>query len=80
MKMNHYSTKDLSVASFLYASGKKLIHLNKDNGRTWFLFDNRNSCEQLVRSFWAKEALVNAKEYSDSIRTLKELIFNEQGI
>lgn len=71
-----YSTKDLSEASFLYASGKKLTKLHKDGKRVWFIFDDRLSCEKLVNAFWSKEAVVNAKEYSDAIRTLKDLIFN----
>lgn len=78
MKMeNCYRTKDLSEASFLYASGKKLIRLDKDNVKIWFIFEDKLSCENLSNSFWRKEALINAKEFADGIRTLKDLIFNK---
>jgi len=72
-----YSTRDLSEASFLYASGIKLIRLNKDNDRFWFVFEDKNLCGQLTDSFWRKEASVNAKEYADALRTMKDLIFNQ---
>jgi len=31
----------------------------------------------MVNSYWRKEASVNAKEFADAIRTLKDLIFNK---
>ena len=71
-----YQTKDLYLASFLYASGKKLIKLDEDNEKSWFVFEDKDLCEQLTGSFWRKEASVNAKEYADALRTLKDLIFN----
>ena len=74
---NTYHTKDLAEASFLYASGKKFVHLEEDKGRFWFVFDDKTSCEELTNSFWRKEAVVNAKEYADALRTLKDLIFNK---
>ena len=73
-----YRTKDLAEASFLYASNKKLIQLEKDGSKFWFIFADRVSCEKLADSFWGKEATVNAKEFADGIRTLKDLIFNKE--
>lgn len=75
---NYYRTKDLSEASLLYASGKKFIQLEENNGRFYFIFEDESSCEELSNSFWRKEAVVNAKEFSDAIRTLKDLIFNRE--
>ena len=78
MKMNnHYSTKDLSESAFLYSSGKKLAKLDRTDGKVWFVFEDKISCEELSNSFWRKDALVNAKEFADAIRTLKGLIFNK---
>jgi len=76
MNITNYRTKDLAVASFLYAFNKKLNQLKNDNGKYWFIFEDRLSCEKLVNTFWRKEAMVNAKDYADSIRTLKDMIFN----
>ena len=77
MNMNDtYRTKDLSEASFLYASGSKLIKTDNENGKVWFIFFDKAYCEKLANSFWSREATVNAKEFADAIRTLKDLIFN----
>jgi len=75
---NTYRTPDLSEASFLYASGQKLLGLEDDHSRFWFVFEDKSTCERLTNLFWQKEATVNAKELCDSIRTLKDLIFNRE--
>jgi hypothetical protein len=76
---NTHHTKDLAEAAFLYASGRKLAELKKDSGKYWFVFDDRKTCQALVDSYWRKDASVNAKEYADAFRSLKDLIFNKKG-
>ena len=76
MKSN-FRTKDLSEASLLYASGKKLQHPQHENGKVWFVFEDKASCEEIVHTYWRREAVINAKDYADAIRTLKDLIFNK---
>ena len=74
-----YRTKDIALGAFLYASGKKLIDLKNDNGRSWFVFEDRISCQNLADMFWRKEAMINAKDFADSMRTLKDLIFSRES-
>ena len=76
---NVLRTRDLAEASFLYASGVKLIQLDNDNGRFWFVFEDKVLCEQLTDSFWRKEAMVDAKTYAEASRSLKDLIFSKNG-
>jgi len=78
---NAYRTKDLAEASFLYASHQKLIRLEEDNnGRYWFIFGDKGQCEELVNQYWRREATVNAKEFADAFRSLKDRIFkNKEG-
>lgn len=72
-----YRTKDLNEASFLYASCQKLVKLEKDDDRRyWFIFDNKLACQRLIDSYWRKEATVNAKEFADAMRSLKDRIFS----
>ncbi len=78
MPYDFYRTKDLSLAAFLYTSGKKLNKLDFESGRAWFIFDDQRSCDALVSAFWRKEATVNAKEFADAIRSLKDLMFCNQ--
>jgi len=79
MNMENYRTKDLAEAAFLYASSKRLIQVEKDGRICFFVFENKPSCETLANSYWRKEATANAKEFSDAIRTLKDLIFNQEN-
>ena len=80
MNMENYRTKDLSVAAFLYASHKKLITTEHENGTVYFIFADKPNCFELTNSFWRREAFVNAKEFADSFRTLKDIIFNKERI
>ena len=70
-----FSSSDLSESSFLYASGKRLLKTEKLYGKITFFFEDKIACEKLSSSYWSKEAKVNAKEFADSIRTLKDMIF-----
>ena len=83
MKMNMekdlYLTKDLFESAFLYASHKTLSGLKKDNHFYWFIFEDRQGCIKLIDSFWRKEATVNAKEYADALRSLKDRLFALKG-
>ena len=72
---NAFLTRDLGEASFLYASGRKLIQLIKEDGRFSFAFDDKLTCQKLIDELWRREAVVNAKELLDAMRSLKDLIF-----
>ena len=73
---NLFLTRDLGEASFLYASGRKLTQLIKEEGRFAFAFGDKLACQKLVDALWKKEAVVNAKELLDAMRSLKDLIFS----
>ena len=69
-------TKDLYLAALFYAKGQKLISVDREGKLCWFVFEDRQLCEQLQQQFFAKSLDVNAKEYADAIRTLKDLVFS----
>ena len=75
---NNYLTRDLAESAYLYTSGIKLIktELVGNGRRICFVFDDRKQCEELVGKFMQKEGIVDAKTYSDSLRTLKDIVFN----
>ena len=79
MDMNGYfSTRDLAEAALLYSSHKKLIRLEKDIDKFWFIFEDKTSCQKLADSFWRRDAVVNARDFADALRCLKDLIFNRE--
>ena len=80
MDKTTYHTKDIWEASLLYTTNKKLIHTDTVNGKIWFSFADKISCEEAVEAYLRKELSVNAKEFVEAIKTLKGLIFNREAI
>jgi len=76
---HHYITQDLGEASLLYLS-QKLVELREadNSGHFWFVFEDKTTCQRLVNSFWQREAVINARDFCDAMRTLKDLIFNKR--
>ena len=74
-----YKTRYLSCAALLYASNQKLIGLerNGNSNQFYFIFSDKAGCEKLVTSYWQGKAVINAKVFTDAIRTMKDRIFNE---
>ncbi len=70
-----YATKDLYEASFLYAVGKELVDLARDNNQAWFIFADQHSCEELVKQYWARKGSVTPKIFAEAIRSLKDKLF-----
>lgn len=75
MNKNVYETKDLYEASFLYAHRQRFIGLKKARKYYWFIFEDGSTCKQLSTAYWAGDIEINAKAYSDAIRTLKDRLF-----
>jgi len=73
---NFYRTRDLSEASYIYASGRKLSQLENSNGIAWFIFEDEGRCKKLADAFWSGKSTINAREYSNAMRNLKNLIFS----
>jgi len=72
-----YKTRDLYEGAFLYAVGKKLLRLDAEGNTKFFVFDNSDGqTTNLVNSYWSRDAIVVAKEYSDAVRTLKDRLFS----
>lgn len=73
-----YITKDLAEASFLLASGIKLVQIKDEDSRFWFAFADKATCQRLTDSFWRREAMVNAQELCTAMRTLKDIIYRKR--
>ncbi len=73
-----WRVKDLYLGAFIYSQGKELITIERENGTCWFVFANKKSCEELASLYWSRKArLDDAKSLSDSIRSLKDLIYSQ---
>jgi len=82
MKMNHenvikdYRVKDLYEAAFLYASGITLLGLEKSEKNFLFVFANPIQCQKLRDAFWSYKTSIDAKNYADAVKSLKERLFS----
>lgn len=72
-----YKTKDLYLASLLYAEGQTLERVEREGGICWFVFAERESSELLANAYWSGKAVCNARAYADAIRRLKDRVFSE---
>ncbi len=68
--------KDLYLAGYLYASGLTYKGTRREGKTCWFNFDDLNRCQILQQDYIAGKGIVNAKAYSDALRTLKGVIFD----
>lgn len=72
----YYKTKDLAEAGFLFTKNKKLVSIDREGRTCWFVFENKNECEELSKKFWFQDALIPSKSFYEAIQTLKNRIFN----
>lgn len=72
-----YRVKDLYLAAYLYSQKVELVDVERSDAVCWFLFKDLLKCEQLAKEYWTSKGSVIAKEYTDALRTLKDLIFSK---
>lgn len=72
---NTFSTKDLYLGGMIYAKKAKFLGIERQGQICWFLFEDKDLCEDLQQQFYARTANVNAKDFAEGVRTLKNLIF-----
>lgn len=73
-----YKTKDLGLASMLTVKKQKMISLEKDGHIFWFVFSNKNKCEQLSNEYYYGKVLVDALEFHEVMKRLKNRIFSKE--
>lgn len=70
-----YKTNDLYLAAFLKLNGKKL-RVEKVKGKANFTFDESDELLKLVNDYLTEEGNCNPLSYTNSIKNLKNLIYN----
>ncbi|HZQ29636.1 MAG TPA: DUF5659 domain-containing protein [Patescibacteria group bacterium] len=77
-KPDEYSTKDIGEAAALLCASAKLLRLDGESNFYWFVFANRQQCQEISSKYWSSDLLVNAKSYQDSLRSLKDRLFSQR--
>lgn len=69
-----FFTKDLNEAGILLASNIKLLRLEQGQGFYYFVFEDKQA-QLICNKYWTGELTINAKQFSDALRTLKDRVF-----
>ncbi|OGG24113.1 hypothetical protein A3A79_02870 [Candidatus Gottesmanbacteria bacterium RIFCSPLOWO2_01_FULL_43_11b] len=75
-----YKTQDIFEASWIYSQNARLIGLEPNGKYSYFVFDDSTLCEHLSTEYWAQQAVGNIKEFVNSLKTLKDLLFSQKGL
>jgi hypothetical protein len=73
---NQFRTRALDFAGYLFAKRYQLSAVKRDEGGAfcWFIFADKEKCEQEEQKFLRSEAVVNAKNYAEAIKYLKRKV------
>ena len=63
-----FSTKDTSLAAYLYTEGFELLDVNIDGFPSVFIFENNGRLLQCVHDFQIGKAITNASLYHEAYR------------
>lgn len=74
-----FSTTDYYISAALLASGQKLIRLDWQEGRAFFVFSDPGRCEQAAQAYWVGDLKVSAKAFTDALRTLKDRLYGNEN-
>ena len=74
---SEYSTRNLNIAAYLFASGVRFAGAKKEERGYLFKFTPTNKAEELVNSYFLGSASVNPKELFARLNDLRDLIFNQ---
>lgn len=72
---NQYRTKELSEAAALLTKGQQIVDIERQGRICWFIFNNKELCEDLANKFFFSDLSVNARDYFESVKRLKNRIF-----
>jgi hypothetical protein len=70
-----FKTKDLGITASLMLEGVTLIRTERVDNVCWFVFNDRVTCERLKDKYLFGQLLVPAREYQETVKRLKSLIF-----
>lgn len=74
---NYYLVRDIYEAAYIYASGGRFSHLEKAQNFYYFVFANKDSSLILRDEYWQGSGQIQPKLYADSIKFLKQRVFEE---
>ena len=77
MEINNYETSDLALATYLSLEGFGIIDITGEANRRSFVFQRKQGkkIEDKVIEFYSKKARVDALDYFNEMRNLKNRLY-----
>lgn len=79
MRLEEYQTKNLNIASYLSASGLKLVGTSRVNGEVFFKFAPKDVAEKLEAKYFEGTATTNPRDLFARLKDLRDLIFSRRS-
>ena len=76
MKIKRLS--DLNLSAYLSVSGHKLLAVEGDRQRSFFIFEDRPELDRDTLKFFNREAPVDALSFGEALRNLKALALSHR--
>lgn len=71
-----YRTRDQWISATLFALNKKLDSSEWLNDECWFVFENKEKCEAIVKKYFAGELRVDPRNLFNALKDIKSIIFS----
>ena len=72
-----FHSTDFWLSGALLAAGRRLLRLDWEGSRAFFVFADSTTCKELAQAYWAGDLRVGAKAFSDALRTLKDRLHGD---
>ncbi|MBL7057810.1 hypothetical protein ISS03_00590 [Patescibacteria group bacterium] len=69
-----YETKDRFLSALLLSLGLRLDQSYQEGGVTYFVFENKEECEDVIKKYYNNELMINPKTFVDAMQNIKHMI------
>jgi hypothetical protein len=74
------NVRDLGLAAALICVDYKAAGTRQDEtGRVYFFFLKSGELQEAVDRYWAYQLHIDARQYSEALKSVKSQIYNERG-
>lgn len=72
----YFRTSDLALAATLSIT-QKIVALDRQGGKTFFVFRNNRTLSELVSSYWQGEIQIEPQAYFNQLKALKTRLYSD---
>jgi hypothetical protein len=76
----YQSLRDLGLVAALVTCDFKIVHIDKSDGRSYFLFVDSSELQKAIGTYWTNELKVSARQFAENTKMLKSRIYSESGL